>query len=391
MQRPSPSSSLVILAVLAALAAGGALVAAGAPRAEQEVPAAAPRPALTVVVTQPVHGAVAERLPANGDVTAWQEASIGAEVGGLRLAEVRANVGDMVRAGQVLATFAPETIRADVAQARANLAEARAALADAQANARRADALSASGAMSRQQIEQYTTAAQTAQARVHAAQAALDVQQLRLEHTQVLAPDSGVISARTATVGAVVGANTELFRMVRKGRLEWRAEVTSSDLPRLRPGVVATVSAASGAQVEGTVRVVAPTVDPTTRNALVYVDLPAHPDIRAGMFARGEFLLGVRDALSVPLSAVVVRDGFSHVFELGEDSRVAMRRVRTGQRHGASVEITDGLAPGARIVQQGGAFLSDGDLVRVAGEPEPEQAPAPTRQTQAATKQGRRP
>jgi len=388
MQHPAPFSSLIAPVVLTLLAA---LVAACSPRAEQAAPEAAPRPALTVLVTQPVHGAVAERLPANGNVVAWEEASIGAEVGGLRLAEVRVNVGDTVRAGQVLATFAPETIQADVAQARANLAEARAALVEAQANAKRAGALSASGAMSRQQIEQYTTAAQTAQARVQAAQAALEVQQLRLGHTKVLAPDSGVISARTATVGAVVGAGTELFRMVSKGRLEWRAEVTSSDLPRLRPGATATITAASGAQVEGTVRVLAPTVDPATRNALVYVDLPTHPDIRAGMFARGEFLLGVRDALSVPLSAVVVRDGFSHVFELDEDSRVAMRRVRTGQRHGADVEITDGLAPGARIVQQGGAFLNDGDLVRVAGAPEPEQAPAPARETQAATNQGGRP
>src|SRR5690606_38572138 len=340
MQRPQASTSLIALAVLAVAALGGALLAIGAPRAAQDAPAAEPRPALTVVATQPERGPVAERLPANGNVAAWQEASIGAEAGGLRLAEVHVNVGDVVRAGQVLATFAPETAQADVAQARASVAEARAALAEAQANARRAEALSGSGAMSRQLIEQYATAAQTAQARVQAAQAALDAQQLRLERTRVLAPDDGVISARAATVGAVVASGAELFRMVRKGRLEWRAEITSSDMPRLHPGVKASITAASGAQVEGKVRVLAPTVDPATRNALVYVDLPAHSDIRAGMFARGEFLLGVRDALSVPLSAVVVRDGFSHVFELVEGSRVAMRRVQTGQRTGASVEIT---------------------------------------------------
>ena len=389
MQRLTSSSSLIAMAVLATLAAGGALVATDPSRAAQEAPAATPRPALTVVATQPVRGAVAERLPANGNVAAWQEASIGAEVSGLRLAEVRVNVGDAVRAGQVLATFAPETIQADVAQARASVAEARAALGEAQANADRARTLSASGALSQQQIQQYATAAQTAQARVEAAQAALNAQQLRLKHTQVLAPDSGVISARTATVGAVVGAGTELFRMVRKGRLEWRAEVTSSDLPRLRPGAKATVTAASGAQVEGTVRMLAPTVDPQTRNALVYVDLPAHPDIRAGMFARGEFLLGARDALSVPLSAVVVRDGFSHVFALeafDQGERVRMRRVQTGQRTGANVEITEGLEPGARIVQQGGAFLNDGDVVRVAAASEQKQPPAPAGRAQPATK-----
>ena len=387
MQRLTTFHSLIALALLAG---GGALLAAGASRAADEAPAAAaPRPALTVTTTQPVRAMVAERLPANGDVAAWQEASIGAEASGLRLTEVRVNVGDVVRAGQVLATFAPETVQADVAQARASLLEARAALAEARANADRGAMLSASGAMSRQQVQQYATAAQTAQARVEAAQAALSAQQLRLKHTQVLAPDGGVISARTATVGAVVGAGTELFRMVRKNRLEWRAQVTSSDLPRIRAGggaVKVLVEAASGARVEGMVRMLAPTVDPQTRTALVYVDLPAHPDVRAGMFARGEFLLGARDAIEVPLAAVVVRDGFQYVFEVGADSRVAMRRVQTGQRAGGRVVVTEGLAADARIVERGGAFLNDGDLVRVATASEPKQAQTPVHQAQPASK-----
>ncbi|MGB3880734.1 MAG: efflux RND transporter periplasmic adaptor subunit [Diaphorobacter nitroreducens] len=390
MPRLTPTRTLIALALLGLAATTAVLLGSGPTHAEDSAQAEGPRPALTVATTQPQRGNVTQRLPANGNVAAWQEASIGAEVSGLRLTDVRVNVGDTVRAGQVLATFAPETIEADVAQARASLLEARAAQAEAQANADRANTLSASGALSQQQIQQYATGAQTAQARVAAAQAALNAQQLRLKHTQVLAPDSGVISARTATVGAVVGAGTELFRMVRKGRLEWRAEVTSSELPRIRPGAKAVVTAASGAQVEGTVRMLAPTVDPQTRNALVYVDLPAHPEIRAGMFARGEFLLGERDALLVPLSAVVVRDGFSHVFEVGKDSRVAMHRVQTGARSGERVAITSGLAPQARIVARGGAFLNDGDLVRVQAAPAadsaPKEAAAPVPQAQAASK-----
>ena len=355
-------SLLIALAGLGLLAVASPLPTAAA---ATTTTASAPRPALTVSTTQPRRESLARRLPANGNVAAWQEASIGSESSGLRLAEVRVNVGEQVRAGQLLARFADDSVRADLAQARAGLQEARAALAQAQANAERARALSATGAMSQQEILQYSTAAQTAQARVATAQAQLDAQQLRLKHTKVLAPDNGVISARLATVGAVAGPGTELFRMLRRGRLEWRAEVTSSDLPLLRPGTQAVVTAASGAQVEGQVRVLAPTVDASTRNALVYVDLPDHADIRAGMFARGEFLLGRREALTVPLSAVVVRDGFSQVFEVGAGNRVQMRQVQTGQRSEGRVEITSGLAPEARIVQQGGAFLNDGDLVRI--------------------------
>ncbi|SDD09186.1 RND family efflux transporter, MFP subunit [Paracidovorax valerianellae] len=379
-----PSSLSAALAVVAVcvLAAGGALMAAGPSRAADDAKNAKanePRPALTVTTTQPTRTSLALRLPANGNVTAWQEASIGTESSGLRLTDVRVNVGDTVRAGQVLATFAPETLQADVAQARASLLEARASAAEAAANAERARTLQATGALSQQQIQQYATAGETAQARVEAAQAALNAQQLRLKHAQVLAPDSGVISSRTATVGAVLGGGTELFRMVRKGRLEWRAEVTSSDLPRIRPGSQVSVTAASGAQVPGTVRMIAPTVDPQTRNGLVYVDLPAHPDVRAGMFARGDFMLGDRDAISVPQSAVVVRDGFSSVFEVGEGNRVVMRRVQTGQRTGDRVEIVSGLQPGVTVVERGGAFLNDGDLVRVQAA-----APAGTAPAKAA-------
>jgi len=275
-------------------------------------------------------------------------------------------VGDVVKAGQVLATFAADTVQADVAQARDSVMEAEANAAEAAANAERARGLQASGALSQQQIQQYTTAEQTAKARVEAARAQLNAQQLRLKFTQVLAPDSGVISARTATVGAVVGSGTELFRMVRKGRLEWRAEVTSTELRRIQPGAKVSVTAASGAVAEGTVRMVAPTVDPQTRNALVYVDLPANTDFRAGMFARGDFALGSSDALTVPQEALVVRDGFSYVFVVGGDQRVQMRKVQTGRRVADRVEVLSGLDAGASVAVRGAGFLNDGDLVRVA-------------------------
>ncbi len=358
----------IALALIAAcLVAGtGTLLFSGTTRAADTPAAGQARPALTVTTAQPQRTPMPLHLSANGNVMAWQEASIGAESNGLRLTEVRANVGDVVRVGQVLATFAAETVQAEVAQARASLLEAQANAFDAAANAERARTLQATGALSQQQIQQLTTAEKTAQARVEAAQALLHVQQLRLKHTQVLAPDSGVISARTATVGAVVGAGTELFRMVRKNRLEWRAEVLASELRPLRPGAKARVTAASGATVEGTVRMVAPTVDPQTRNALVYVDLPAHPELRAGMFARGEFLLGSSEALTVPQEALVVRDGFAYVFAVGADQRVQQRKVQTGRRQADRVELLSGIAADTSVAVRGAGFLNDGDLVRVA-------------------------
>ena len=330
---------------------------------------AAPKAAMTVTTTQPSQSALPLRLAANGNIAAWQEASVGSESGGLKLQEVRVNVGDVVQRDQVLAVFASETVLADLALARANLAEAQAQAADAAANAERARNLQPSGALSAQQISQYTTADLSAKARVQSAQAALMQQELRLKHTQVLAPDAGVISARSATVGAVLSPGVELFRLIRQGRLEWRAEVTAAELGRIKVGTSVQVQSASGSTVQGKVRMVAPTVDAQTRNALVYVDLaatPANSTVKAGMFARGEFALGQSGALTVPQQAVVVRDGFNYAFTVGRDNKVAQQKIETGRRVGERVEILKGLAADSTIAVAGAGFLNDGDTVRLA-------------------------
>jgi multidrug efflux pump subunit AcrA (membrane-fusion protein) len=356
------------------------------------------------------------KLSANGSVAAWQEASVGAEANGLRVSELHAQVGDRVTRGQLLASFAAESVQADVALARAAVAEAQANAAEAAANADRARAVQGSGAISAQQVNQYLTQEQTGKARVESAKAQLDSQLLRLKNTQLLAPDNGVISARMATMGSVVGAGTEMFKLIRQGRLEWRGEVTSAELGRITPGTGVLVTAPSGAQMKGKVRSLAPTVDAATRNGMVYVDLlqgqfPAGPpqgklapsggsaapaksasadsgavasvgaNFKPGMYARGEFELGSSGGLTVPQTAVVVRDGFSYVARVGADSRVAQIKVQTGRIVGDQIEIQSGVTPEDKLVASGGSFLSDGDLVKVV-----ESAPAHAKPAQAASK-----
>lgn len=366
---------------LLGVALAGLLVAGGfAVRAAGEdkpVAAAAPRAALSVTLTQPQRATLPLSLFANGNIAAWQEASIGTEANGLRLAEVRVNVGDVVKRGQVLASFAPELLRADVAQIRAGVAEAEAALAEAQVNAQRARELQSSGALSEQQINQYLTQERTAAARLEAQRALAQVRSLRLGQTEVRAPDDGVISSRSATVGAVLPAGTELFRMIRKGRLEWRAEVPAADLARIKPGMAAQVTTSGGATVAGKVRMVAPTVDAQTRNGLVYVDLAPSPDALAGMFARGRFEIGSSTALTLPQSAVQLRDGFHYVLRVGADDKVTETKVEVGRRVGDRIEISAGLDAAARVVAAGGGFLSDGDTVRVVSDAPAHDAPPP--------------
>ena len=394
-------STVKFVAAIALLAvAGGAYYFLAPGKAQPAAVAgdkgkAAPKAALTVTAALPESTRLPIRLAANGNIAAWQEAIVGAESAGLRLTEVRANVGDVVKAGQVLATFSTDTVQADVAQARASLLEAQANAADAATNAERARSLQSSGALSAQQINQYLTLEKTAKARAAAAQAVLGAQQLRNRQTQVLAPDSGVISTRTATVGAVVPTGAELFRLIRQGRLEWRAEVTSSELGRIDVGTPVSVRPASGGELRGRVRMIAPSVDPLTRSALVYVDLPASAGkaspAKAGMFARGEFDLGATDALTIPQRALVVRDGFNYVFRLGEGNRVSQLKVQTGRLAGERVEVVSGLPADARIVVNGAGFLNDGDLVRLAEEKGSNQPPAQSPSASAAMKSGAAP
>ena len=336
---------------------------------DKKAASASAKPALTVTVAQPQQATLSRSITANGNIAAWQEASIGTEANGLRLAEVKVNVGDVVKRGQVLATFAPDTMQADVAQTRASVAEAEATFAEASANAQRARTLQATGALSDSAINQYFTAERTAKARLDAQRAMANMQQLRLKQTQVLAPDNGVISARSATVGAVLPAGQELFRMIRQGRLEWRAEVAANDMALLQPGMAALVTAGNAPPIKGTVRMVAPTVDPQTRNGIVYVNLPASGAARAGMFARGEFEIGSGSGLTLPQSAVLLRDGFSTVLRVGPDSKVAQAKVSVGRRVGDRIEITGGLDASARVVASGAGFLADGDTVRVVAAP----------------------
>lgn len=327
-----------------------------------------PKAALTVTVIQPEVQNWKQTFTANGNIAAWQEVVISSELSGQRLTKVNVNVGDKVRRGQVLAEINSDTIRADLAAAKASYAEAQAVLADAITNNKRIQQLKNTGAISAQESTQYQTSQATAQARLDAAKAQIESNQLRLAQTQIVAPDNGVISARTATVGSLAQTGQELFRLIRDQRLEWRAEVTSEDLYKLKEGMNARVFSPDPAQpaVSGKVRMIAPVIDPQTRYGLVYVDLPTTQAVRMGMFVKGEFDLGQKSALTIPQTALLLRDGFSYVFIVDQQNRVSQQKVSVGRRVGDRVEILDLANSNVKLVSSGTGFLTDGDLVTVA-------------------------
>jgi HlyD family secretion protein len=294
------------IALPALMLAGGAFWLAGSSQAEQAAPAVS-RPALTVRITTLREDKWARTLAANGSVIPWQEAIISAQVQGLRIAEVKVGIGDHVQQGEVLVTLG-------------NLAH--------------------SGNES-------------------AAQFSIQ--------GQVVAPDSGIISAANANVGSISQPSVELFRLIRKGRLEWRADLTADELMLIRKGMAAEITVGEGRIIKGTVRAISPSVDPKTRYGYALVTLPDSSGIIAGAFARGTFDVssGKKPLQSLPQSAVMQRGSMTYVLIVGPDNHVHERAVTVGQRNGDRIQIKQGLKENEPVVETGGAFLTEGDVVQV--------------------------
>ena len=335
---------------------------AAALRAQEAAPKVSP--ALTVQLAAPARVTHERTLAAEGEVAARELAAVNAQVAGVSLVQLKADVGDRVQAGQVLARFDAAPLQQEVAQAQAAVNRAEAALAQAKRNAARARKLVKDSAFSVNDAEQLFTAERDAQAALDGAQAALRLAQLRLGYAQVRAPAAGIITARPAELGMTAAVGLPLFTVQVNGALEWRARVAPDAAASLRSGTVARL-AAGGAAVSGRVRKLAPTADSATRLVTVFVDVPQEAPLRAGMFVRGAFALGEEAVLTVPVSAVVREDGYDLLVLVDGDHRAARRTVSLGERLGERVVVREGLAADARFVLRGGSFLQDGDVVRV--------------------------
>ncbi|MGI0522866.1 efflux RND transporter periplasmic adaptor subunit [Rhizobium giardinii] len=341
-------------------------VTARSQEAEQNSARAA---ALTVSVARPEVSLWPVTIPASGRLAAWQEAIIASEVSGQRIIDVRADVGTSVKKGDLLVQFAPETAQVELEQKQAAVEQAEADLDQATANADRARGLTGSGALSSQQTTEYLITERKAKAELSSARAALTSAQLTLDRTKIYAIDDGVISERSASLGKVVTSGDELFKLIRQNRVEWRAELPLKRLADVKEGT-RTIIPTPLRDVRGEVRLIAPTTSTDNGRVTVYVTLqpdPGMPQPKTGILASGYFELDRTDALTVPATAVVMRDGFSYVFIVTDTNQptVARKRVQTGRRQDDRIEIVSGIERTDKVVTSGGAFLADGSAVRV--------------------------
>lgn len=334
---------------------------------DSEQASASAREAVMTVTAAPLERVELTRtISMNGSVYAWQDVIISSEVGGYRVAEVLVDVGDRVRKGQRLVSLSTALLEAEVATKQATLKQREAELMNARSSLERGKSLATTNLLSKADLDRLTSDEMASQSRLESARADLETSQLRLKFTNVVAPDDGIVTSRTVTVGQIAQAGGEMLRILRNGRIEWRGEAPETRIKDLAPGQGVSVTTADGTPFHGTIRVVAPTISANDRTAVVYVDLPADDRLRPGMYAHGEIAIGTGPAYMVPLESVVSSDGYSYVFVLSEDDIVARRRIETGAVHEASIEVVSGLEAGERIVNKGAGFLKDGDRVSVA-------------------------
>lgn len=320
---------------------------------------------MTVTVISPSTQILPQEFLANGAIAPYEEIVISPEISGYRLSNLYYHVGAQVQKGQVLAKLSDENLKKEYAKQKAALKQAQVNLEQANSNLRRATFVGQSGALSDQKIEEYKINKDVADAALESSKAELDMIQLKLNQTNISAPYNGVIYSKQGVVGNVISAGTELYHMIKNGVIEWRAEVDSSQSHLIKAGDRAEVTLPNQTILAGTVRTVSPSVSTDTARSIVYVTLKGMNAANVGAFVDGKITLGETQAQVLPQTAVVMRDGRSYIYVVNDKNVVNSQVIETARRIDGYVEILTTLAPTLKIVETGGAFLTNGMTVKV--------------------------
>ncbi len=358
-----------------------------------------PAPAATVASAQAPAVTVAEArtedfvetVLVTGSLVAREEILVAPEVDGLKVLDIKADIGDRVKQGDVLAVLVAETLDAQIAQSDATLARADAAIAraksqiveseardtEADAQLARAKPLVKSDYVSESVYDQREAAARTAKAQLAAAREGLKLAEAeksqaiaqrreidwRRGNTFVRAPAAGIVSQRNARIGSVAASAGEpMFRIIADAEIELDAEIPDTRIPKVAVGQIARVETAGAAAAEGKVRLISPAVDPVTRLGRVRIFLGDNPSLKIGAFARATVETAKSRGLAVPQSAVSYRDDGAYVLAV-VNNQAKLTRVETGLLANGMTEIRSGLAAGDLVVAKAGTFLRDGDAV----------------------------
>lgn len=359
----------------------------------EETAAQQPKPSVpSIVVTEAKSRALIDRIVATGTIKATEEIYVQPQVEGLSIRSLEADVGDRIAADSVVARLNDDTLllqksqlvatkakaEAALAQYQAQLTDVKSAAAEAERQYKRAQTLGKSGTLSQSSVDQAETAATSANAKVESTVQAIAIAEadikvvdsqiadidLKLARTDVKSPVAGVIAARNAKVGAIAsGAGEPMFRVIRDGQIELVADVSETDILKMRVGQKAKVKVAGSAvSLDGSVRLISPVIDPQTRLGAVHVAIDDDDGARAGMYASAEIIVAEAEGIALPLSAITT-DKHGTTTRLVAGDVVKQVKIETGIQDGAFIEVKTGLKDGDVVVAKAGAFVRDGDRI----------------------------
>jgi HlyD family secretion protein len=355
----------------ASLLTAGALILLGscgqkpAPAAEMTAETAQ-TDAQAIRVTRIEQRSLSDSVRATGRLVVQEEIAVGTELAGYRVADVLADEGDWVKKGQALARLDDTLLRAQIVQAEATLAQSQATADLRKAQHERARSLGEAGALSVEAVDQARAAAQTAEAGLLAAQAAVNEMKVRQARMVLRAPEAGPVLERNIRPGDISAPSTQVpyFRIARDGLIELDAELPDIQLANIKEGDAATVLLPTGEQIGGKVRFVSPRVSENTNLGRVRIEMPYNPALRPGSFAEASFTGGGAPTLAVAASAIRYEAGGPAVMLVDERNQVKRVAVKLGERFGDYVELVDGPPAGSRVLATGAAFVLEGDVIR---------------------------
>ncbi len=361
--------------------------------AAEETEAQQPKPSVpSIVVTEAKSRALIDRIVATGTIKATEEIYVQPQVEGLSIRSLEADVGDRIAADSVVARLNDDTLllqksqlvatkakaEAALAQYQAQLTDVKSAAAEAERQYKRAQTLGKSGTLSQSSVDQAETAATSANAKVESTVQAIAIAEadikvvdsqiadidLKLARTDVKSPVAGVIAARSAKVGAIAsGAGEPMFTVIRDGQIELVADVSETDILKMRVGQKAKVKVAGSAvSLDGSIRLISPVIDPQTRLGAVHVAIDDDEGARAGMYASAEIIVAEAEGVALPLSAITT-DKHGTTTRLVAGDVVKQVKIKTGIQDGAFIEVKSGLKDGDVVVAKAGAFVRDGDRI----------------------------
>jgi membrane fusion protein, multidrug efflux system len=362
-----PTRILLIAILLAAAVAffAGILPRLRAAASLEERAAASAHPVVNVVIAARSTEPAVVTLPAA--IQAFQDTPIYARTTGY-IARWAADIGDRVRAGQVMAVIDGPDLDQELNQAQAALEQARANMELARISAERWKALGAQNAVAQQDVDQRVADFTAGKAAVVAAQANVNRLAQLKDFQQVTAPYDGVVTARNAQVGALISANAsagiEIFHIAETDILRVFVSVPQSYVRSVKQGlpVEVLVPEFPGQAFEGVVARFAGSLDSASRTLLTEVRLPnAKGELLPGMFGEVRFTFQpAQPAILLPSNAAIINASGTLVATVDSSNRIRLLKVKFGRDFGNRIEIVDGLSPGAHVVANPSDSLTEG-------------------------------